>query len=213
MRGQARGPGERQAKKGTTHLPPTPGPSLLSSSFLPAFSRPSPCTQSLCPRHPHPCLSTISLTLRSLPKPQALLESLPPLPSFLCILGSPKSQTKFYLGLSLPPSPSISARLYLLKPVPSRAPPGVPACPHVPHPSAPPHRSARTSALPTAGLEAPGVGDTGRRFQEAQRRRHAGLRAQRDSRASHLPAGLGADDGARRGNPRGAPLSPRGHGG
>lgn len=129
MRGQARGPGERQAKKGTTHLPPTPGPSLLSSSFLPAFSRPSPCTQSLCPRHPHPCLSTISLTLRSLPKPQALLESLPPLPSFLCILGSPKSQTKFYLGLSLPPSPSISARLYLLKPVPSRAPPGVPACP------------------------------------------------------------------------------------
>ena len=108
MRGQARGPGERQAKKGTTHLPPTPGPSLLSSSFLPAFSRPSPCTQSLCPRHPHPCLSTISQTLRSLPKPQALLESLPPLPSFLCILGSPKSQTKF---LSWPLFASVSLHL------------------------------------------------------------------------------------------------------
>lgn len=126
------GPGQRAwrktGKEGTTHLPPTraPASSLHPSCLLLQTLSLYPVSVSQAPPS---CLSTISLTLRSLSKPQALLESLPPLPSFLTVLGSPKSQTKFYLGLSLPPSPSISARLYLLKPVPSRAPPGVPACP------------------------------------------------------------------------------------
>ena len=164
MRGQARGPGERQAKKGTTHLPPTPAPasSLHPSCLL--SPDPLPVPQSLCPRHPHSCLSTVSLTLRSLPKPQALLESLPPLPSFLCILGSPKSQTKFYLDPSRPLFASVSLHLdRTLSPKACALPrpswsSSLPTC------LTPQPRRIDLPGLPRfqpAGLEAPGVGDAG----------------------------------------------------
>lgn len=219
MRGQAGGPGERQRRVPPISHPPnslTPYPrdSLLPSSFLPAFPNCSPCTPvSVSEAPPFRSLHHFSDSQKSPQAPGSF--GIPtPTSSFLCVLGSPKSQTKFYLDPSRPLFASVSLHLCptlspkacalprpswsyslptCLTPQPRRIDlPGLPRCQP---------RAWRPRAWATRG--------------EGSRRRRGGAPGPPlpERLACQSPAGLGADDSARRGSPRGAPLSPRGHGG